>query len=65
MRIWLLLIFCEIVWRRRIFKGILRQVRLIIFAWLLGSIVAALSAGEDGAAQRCSHWLDGAEPRAY
>ena len=26
---------------------------------------AALSAGEDGAAQRCSHWLDGAEPRAY
>ncbi|MEC3910188.1 ATP phosphoribosyltransferase regulatory subunit [Sphingobium sp. CR2-8] len=27
--------------------------------------VAALSEGEDGAAQRCSHWLDGAEPRAY
>jgi len=27
--------------------------------------VAALSAREDGAAQRCSHWLDGAEPRAY
>jgi ATP phosphoribosyltransferase regulatory subunit len=27
--------------------------------------VAALADGEDGAAQRCSHWLDGSEPRAY
>ena len=27
--------------------------------------IAALSEGEDGAAHRCSHWLDGAEPRAY
>ncbi|MEJ7932871.1 ATP phosphoribosyltransferase regulatory subunit [Sphingobium sp. AN558] len=27
--------------------------------------VAALGAGEDGASLRCSHWLDGAEPRAY
>lgn len=27
--------------------------------------VAALKEGEDGAAQRCSHWLDGTEPRAY
>ena len=27
--------------------------------------VAALVDGEDGAAQRCSHWLDGREPRAY
>lgn len=27
--------------------------------------VAALTEGEDGAAQRCSHWLDGAQPRAY
>jgi ATP phosphoribosyltransferase regulatory subunit len=27
--------------------------------------IAALSDGEDGAAHRCSHWLDGAEPRAY
>lgn len=27
--------------------------------------IAALGEGEDGAAQRCSHWLDGAEPRAY
>ncbi|BBE00070.1 ATP phosphoribosyltransferase regulatory subunit [Sphingobium amiense] len=27
--------------------------------------VAALANGEDGAAQRCSHWLDGDEVRAY
>ncbi len=27
--------------------------------------VAALGADEDGASLRCSHWLDGAEPRAY
>lgn len=27
--------------------------------------VAALTPDEDGAAQRCSHWLDGDEPRAY
>ena len=27
--------------------------------------VAALDEGEDGAVQRCSHWLDGTEPRAY
>ncbi|MEA3388162.1 ATP phosphoribosyltransferase regulatory subunit [Sphingobium sp. CCH11-B1] len=27
--------------------------------------VAALAEGEDGAAQRCSHWLDGVEVRAY
>lgn len=27
--------------------------------------IAALSGSEDGAEQRCSHWLDGAEPRAY
>jgi ATP phosphoribosyltransferase regulatory subunit len=27
--------------------------------------VAALSEGEDGATLRCSHWLDGPEPRAY
>jgi len=27
--------------------------------------VAALQAKEDGAALRCSHWLDGMEPRAY
>ncbi|WP_253339891.1 ATP phosphoribosyltransferase regulatory subunit [Sphingobium sp. OAS761] len=27
--------------------------------------IAALSEGEDGAAHRCSHWLDGSEPRAY
>ncbi|MGE4322411.1 MAG: ATP phosphoribosyltransferase regulatory subunit [Sphingobium sp.] len=27
--------------------------------------VAALSAQEDGAMLRCSHWLDGAQPRAY
>ncbi|MHA6769571.1 ATP phosphoribosyltransferase regulatory subunit [Sphingobium ummariense] len=27
--------------------------------------VAALSEGEDGAAQRCSHWLNGADPTAY
>ena len=27
--------------------------------------VAALGAGEDGVAQRCTHWLDGDEPRAY
>jgi ATP phosphoribosyltransferase regulatory subunit len=27
--------------------------------------VAALSDGEDGAAQRCSHWLDGDQPHAY
>ena len=27
--------------------------------------VTALDEGEDGAAQRCSHWLDGTEPRAY
>ncbi len=27
--------------------------------------VAALAQGDDGAALRCSHWLDGAEPKAY
>ncbi len=27
--------------------------------------VAALTEGEEGAAQRCSHWLDGKHPRAY
>lgn len=27
--------------------------------------IAALCEGEDGAAQRCSHWLDGGQPRAY
>lgn len=27
--------------------------------------VAALAPDEDGRAQRCSHWLDGAEPRPY
>ncbi|MGB3928250.1 MAG: ATP phosphoribosyltransferase regulatory subunit, partial [Sphingobium sp.] len=27
--------------------------------------VAALSEGEDGAGQRCSHWLDGGDVRAY
>ncbi|MFD1106565.1 ATP phosphoribosyltransferase regulatory subunit [Sphingobium olei] len=27
--------------------------------------IAALCEGEDGAAQRCSHWLDGAQVRAY
>jgi ATP phosphoribosyltransferase regulatory subunit len=27
--------------------------------------IAALTEGEEGAAQRCSHWLDGDEPRAY
>ena len=27
--------------------------------------IAALTEGEEGAAQRCSHWLDGTEPRSY
>lgn len=27
--------------------------------------VAALTEGEDGVSQRCSHWLDSMEPRAY